>query len=348
MKHILLLAVVGLLLAGCGLADTAQDNLSNAVSQGWDEGVAALKLNDQILENGAGKVWTDMRPLPGTNVALVNIFGELEGDALKLGGDGPHYLYGGGLLQLKGDEAIFVQIKGNEGFSTEGDMRLWGFQPESGGQSVLVDWLLEQKNLAGFGSFGTKGLIPAEALKLGDDGSIDEIVMASVITAGNGVESTVLTTNENITAFKAFLCDGRMIPGSNQASLKYIAQTDDDQIFVGAGIGVMEGMPAAKANTAFDCGMAGKGGFISHATVENVEGAQISDLIIEDMNIQTENGQSTSIVKIYVAGFNIGMPPGLVLGDGNTLGNFNIGMPPSLVLGDGNTLGNFNIGMPPS
>ncbi|MCA9931177.1 MAG: hypothetical protein KC419_21980 [Anaerolineales bacterium] len=327
MKRILLLSIAVLLLVGCGADLSSQDGLSNAAKLGWDEGVAAIMLDLKgFYENPATQVWTDMRPLADTNVALVTYRVEMEEDALKLGGDGPYYLYGGGLLQIKGDDVVFTDI---DQFSAEGEAQFRAYQASSSGEAAIVDWLGEPRNLAGFGAFGTKGFIPADAIKPGDGNASGEIIMASVATAGNGTETAVLTTNENITELADFTCFGRMIPNSNQASLSYTAKTTDDRILVGAGIGLLHNMPAAKADTTFECTMDGKGGVAYRAAVDHVEGAEIVGLVVEGLKVRTANGQTTSIDKATVYGFNIGMPPGGDAAWGTVLTDFNIGMPPN-------------------
>ncbi len=147
-KRIFLLIISTSMLVGCGLDSVPQEGLTNAVSMGWDEGVAALKLTNEILKNGAGKVWLDIQPLAGTNVAQVTYRIEMEEDVLnKIDWEAPYYLYGGGLLQLQDGKTVFLK---DGSFSTDGEMQLWAFQPGPDGQA-LVDWLTEPQNMVTFG-----------------------------------------------------------------------------------------------------------------------------------------------------------------------------------------------------
>jgi hypothetical protein len=105
------------------------------------------------------------------------------------------------------------------------------------------------------------------------------------------------------------------------ASLTYIGETEKGQVFIGTGIGGFADMPPAKSDITFDCNMEGRGGIISQTALIDVEGAHIVDLVIDGLKVRTDDGQTSSIFKVYVGGFH--------MGDGRQSLNFNIGMPPS-------------------
>ncbi len=332
MKRIFLLVVIGLLLAGCGLVDTAPENLSNAVSMGWDEGVEAIMLDNEVLNPGESlPVWTDTRPLAGTNVAQVIFRVEMDEDVLNLGEEAPVYLYGAGLIELQDEEAAFQNI---DQISAQGGIQLRAFQPSAGSESAMIDWLMEPGNMFGFGRVRDFSPTLADALETGSTG---QTTMGFFLTGGYALQTAVLTNNENITTLADFQCEGRMVPHSNRAQLTYFAITDDERVLIGSGIGLFNDMPAADSATEFTCNLEGEAGIVFRGTVEGVEGAQLVDMVIEGLKVQTENGQSSSFDEVAVYGFNIGMPP-----------TFNIGMPPGGNAAWGTILTDFNIGMPPN
>jgi hypothetical protein len=117
MKRIFLIIPL-LLLAACGLESIPEDGLTNAII--YNEGVAALLENYELAEVTVNKVWTDMRPLANSNQANVTYRLELAEDVLKTGEEGPFYLYGSGVLQVKDEEFAFTEQTAVQGQSEKG------------------------------------------------------------------------------------------------------------------------------------------------------------------------------------------------------------------------------------
>ncbi len=303
MKRLFLLVIAALLLIGCS-DYVPTGGLTNMVSQGWDEGVAAVLLDNEAIYAKAEHVWTDMRPLANTNLAQVSFRIEMAEDALKMGGDGPFYLYGGGVMQV--EEADFT-FKDQTPISAVG-----------AGQ-VAISRLDVDKDTQ---ILHTAYDLHIVGLTAQIDGLMDAPVAVSMFgtaTTG-GVQSNILTQNENITTLKAFQCTGRMIPDSNMANLTYIGETEKGQELIGAGIGLLYDQPAAKSDGSFDCTMEGTGGVTYRSAIEGIEGTQLVDLAFEGLKVQGENEQTSAIYMPHVLGF--------IIGDGGSM-NFNIGMPPT-------------------
>ena len=310
MKRILFLIIMMVILADCGMESNPQEGLTNAVGLGWDEGVAAVFVSE-VSEVTVNKVWTDMRPVVGTNRSNVSFRVEMAEDALNMGGNGPFYLYGGGVLQVEDSNFTFKDqnlIKG-----------------EGAGQMSLFQRGVDEAATTISGR-------PHLALTAQIDGLMaqpTDVTMVGTAHAGGQVME-ILTTNENlITALETFQCEGRIIPDSNMASMTFTAKTEGGQVLIGAGIGLLEDAgignlidgPNANFYAPFQCNMEGTGGVTYSAAVDGIEGAQLVDLVIEGLKVRTDDGQPSSIYKVYVGGFH--------MGDSSQSLNFNIGMPPS-------------------
>ena len=238
MKRIFLLIPL-LLLAACGLDTIPEDGLTNAVI--FNEGVAAVFENYELTEVTVNKVWTDMRPLANSNQASVTYRLELAEDLLKLGGDGPFYLYGSGLLQVKDEAFTFAGETAVQGQSeTAGQMRIWLPNEDANAPSHGLPLELTAQ-------------IDAFA-----DNTADVIITGLAVWPGQ--EPAILTNNENIAELEAFQCQGVMVPGSSQATISFTAETADGLKFAGGGIletGVQT--TASGSPQGFECSMEGEG-----------------------------------------------------------------------------------------
>ena len=280
--------------------------LTNAVGLGWDEGVAAVFVSE-VSEVTVNKVWTDMRPVVGTNRANVSFRVEMAEDALKVGGNGPFYLYGGGVLQVEDSKFTFPDQNPIKG--------------EGAGQMSLFQLGVDEvaSSISGHQHLALTAQIDGLMAQLTD------VTMVGTAHAGGQVME-ILTTNENlITALETFQCEGRMIPDSNMANMTFTAKTERGQVFIGGGVGLLEDagvgnlVDGSNANfdAPFQCNMEGTGGVTYRAAVDGIVGAQLVDLVINGLKLRNEDGQATSINMVTVYGFH--------MGDGSIPLGFNLG-----------------------
>ena len=298
MKRILFLVVLVLCLVACSADSLPGDGLANSAALGWDEGVAAVYY---MIELPAEQVWTDMRPLSATNQATVFFRVKVPEDKLPEGYVSP-YFHGSGILQVQDKDFVFEE---QTPIQAEGKGQLRLFLPTIPNESE--------------GAQNVHGLPIAEiSAELG--AGLQEVVIVGAAT-GEGQETAVLLDNEGIYEISDVQCEGRTIPNSNMAQMRYKVLHADGEEFIGAGIGVFEDGPVSDTAVSFQCNQGSKGYVTQQMALGPEGGSQAWGTILTDLKIQTEKGQSHSLANIFVQM--------LVLGDGNTLLNFNIGMPPT-------------------
>ncbi|KAA3663420.1 MAG: hypothetical protein DWQ04_10700 [Chloroflexi bacterium] len=311
MKRLFLLVVIGLLLVGCGLADTAQDNLSNAASL-------------VVYKEGVAAVFPDQEPLTveKANLQCAGIFVQRKTsvdvtfrvtiDDSALGVSGP--IFGAGSIVL--GESDMRDFEG-QAFTCEGSGQLRAYKTNPEGPAVLVDWLLEQK----FDSF-----------KIDIDGAtttLTNVTMTGLARAGGG-ETAVLTNNENIAELKSFQCQGKMIPNSSQAAVTFTAETSDGQTFAGGGIlETSELINMGADPNDFQCNMTEKGFVSQKYTADLVLGFKGTD-----EELQAAQGNTVPMVNLFFPSLNIrrgGQEQQIMFETfmTGTTSNFNIGMPPT-------------------
>lgn len=247
MKRIFLIIPM-LLLAACGLDAISTDGLTNAVI--FNEGVEAPFEDYELTEVTVNKVWTDMRPLANSNQASVTYRLELAEDLLKTGEEGPFYLYGSGVLQVKDEAFTFAEQTAVQGQSDNpSQIRIW--LPTEDADAPIYGLPMElTAQIDGF-----------------TDGTRDTLITGLAVWPGQ--EPAVLTNNENITELSAFQCQGTMVPNSTQALVTFSAETLEGQSFAGAGL--LETGTVASANdnqTGFQCSMEGNGQLTHDPVVE--------------------------------------------------------------------------------
>ena len=186
MKRIIMLVVVALLLVGCGLDSVPQGSLSNSISMGWDEGVAAAT---------APSVECDVHPIVGSHQAQVSCQLEIVDDSVKLGEVLRFHL--AGVLVMSESESAFV----------DGKLIRSSGKFLSGWPSKVVD-LAEML-----------GVIELTA-ELDDFRSPVGIVGA--VTMEGAKELTVPTSDKNETNTLAIsTCEGKLIPNSRLAIVTF-------------------------------------------------------------------------------------------------------------------------------
>ncbi len=299
MKRLLFIVLVGsLLLVACGADSIPQDGLSNAVSLGWDEGVAAVFLDQESIT--VDKVDIQCAGIFVQDENRAHITYRITTENAALNANGP--LFGAGLLVLGDGNTLFSK---SQPFTCEGSGQLRAYQTNPEGQAALVDWLLELK---------------ASSLTAQIDGvmrSLDDVSMVGVATAGGG-ELTILTNNENIAVEPTtWQCRGKTIPNSSQAIITFTAETADGQAFGGGGILETGENMAGDDSTEFQCSLQepGKMSVVYEPNPDNYMLGltfRLVNISMPTLQMENSNGQQIMFETFMtgtVLGFNVGMPP---------------------------------------
>ncbi|KAA3663422.1 MAG: hypothetical protein DWQ04_10710 [Chloroflexi bacterium] len=216
MKRIIFLIIGMLFLAACSAESVLDDGLSNAVSLGWDEGVAAV-----FAEANVNSVKCDVHPWMNVNQAQATCRLDVgKEDALKLGADGPVTLYLGGLLTVSDDKFTFDTDKP---FTGEGKGQMRIAAPFGEGDETQI---LQNVNE-----------LPIVSLTAQIDGLRVPVEITGVASMAGAKEFNVPSSGENlISAFEVSNCEGQMIPNSSLASIIMIGELKDGQQVMGGGI----------------------------------------------------------------------------------------------------------------
>jgi hypothetical protein len=277
MKRIFLIVPL-LFLAACGLKAIPDEGLTNAVI--YNEGVAALFENYELTEVTVNKVWTDMRPLSNSNQASVTYRLELAEDLLQSGGDGPFYLYGSGVLQVKDDAFTFAAETAVQGQSEKPvQMQIW--LPSGDTNAPIYGLPMElTAQIDGFTAISKDSLITGLAV-------------------WPGQEPAILTSNENATELSTFQCQGRMVPNSSQALVTFTAETAAGQTITGAGLLETGKIASAEDNHAeLECSMEGKGQVTHDPVFEFGNGFKGSDEELQAFQPATVSGHNIHIPSL--------------------------------------------------
>ncbi|KAA3663421.1 MAG: hypothetical protein DWQ04_10705 [Chloroflexi bacterium] len=294
MKTIYLLIVAALLLVGCGLNEASQNttaSIGTGNEKGDGEETAVLPTGETIL-TALKDIQCEGMTIPNSSQVQITYRVELAEDGLKMGGSGPYYLYGGGILQAEGNKNSF---DGAVQFECSGVEKTAVMHLQKSKQEEAHKLLVENLNLTA---------------------QIDGVTTSLSDTSIRGLANMeaqnpdFLLEEEGIYFLANFQCQGRMIPNSSTASIIFTGETKDGQQFFGGG-NLDTGLDLKSTNnfSKFQCSLKGNGRVHMLTATEDKSGATLTNLALEGLELRSANGQSFLIEIASVCGFNIGMPP---------------------------------------
>ena len=254
MKRIILLVAI-LLLDGCGLSEAAENTTASIgadIEKGEETAVSAALSADtsaksEDIEIGIKDIQCTGITIPNSAEARITFRMELVEDALELGGDGPFYLYGGGVITAKG----FIIAKENPtpfqcaGLEKTAVAQLKATQEQA--RKIYV------------------GNMPLIAQIDGKKESLSEVTLVG-LAINAGENQSFFTEGKVIGELADFQCEGELIPGSQIASITFSGRLKDGRQITGGGL-MNPGTNILVANEAnpFMCHMTGTGSLIPPA-----------------------------------------------------------------------------------
>lgn len=291
-KRLVFLIIALFLLSACSVSTATQDTTAG-IGTGGNKGETAVSFfADKPITATLIDIQCQGFLMPGTNHAQVSFIMEMAEDALKLGGDGPYLLYGGGIVELKDTKAAeerqsfsCVELDTNPSFLLE----VSGYKTVS---TFVADlsFMVEIE--------GIRVPVPSASL----------IGVAGVENDNPGFLLEVSGLHDLVD----LTCQGFLMPGSTLARIIMIGELKDGSQFRAGGI-----MEADQSfwtefkGDSFECSLAGAGSVVEVTAVSEQPNAFFTSLKIGELQLRpTGDGGNGFLMKdVHILGFNIGMPP---------------------------------------
>lgn len=281
-KKAVFLIVIAFLLIGCNLSEAARDTTASVGLAGETSAETAAKQEASDFSL-TGFECTGFL-MPNSKIAQVTYRLELAEDALKLGGNGPYYLYGSGVLEFED----ISKFENQSDFSCLeiSDKAFVQLQPESESATRIY---------VGHLPF----LLEVEGLRV----TVPNAVLSGIAVAAD-TQSLKMEDPEGkqLGFLMNLMCRGEFIPGSSLAAITFVAEVEDGQQLVVSGL-METGLNVNEARPrSFECS-SGKEGFFTQFNT------QLGNFEIQDLMLRREDGKEFLLENGFILGFNIGMPP---------------------------------------